>query len=127
MAITIKRSKFKHKYGAKRCEKFGLKFPSKLEMHCFEVLKDYWTNGKILFFLRQIGFDLPGKHRHFVDFQVFTAKNVYFIEAKGRDLSVGKNKRDQVEDIYKIDVHTVKNDNELKVLLSDILEDEQHA
>lgn len=104
----------RHKYGAKRCEHDNIKFPSMLERNCYIRLKQLKAQGRILFFLRQIGFDLPGGQRHFVDFEVFTADGgVKFLEAKGRDLEVGRIKRLQTEDIYQIPVHVIKTPSEI--------------
>ena len=103
----------KHKFGAVRCERDGKKFPSKLESACFDILKSMQQKKEILFFLRQIPFDLPGNHIHRIDYCVFTEENVIFIEAKGRDLPQGKMKREQVEDIFGINIFLVGNANKI--------------
>ena len=69
------------------------------------MLKDMEKKKEILFFLREVGLDLPGGSRHCVDYQVFTHEHVIFIEAKGRDLAMGKLKRKQSEEIYNIEIH----------------------
>ena len=107
------RSKTKHKHKAKPSVVDQIRFPSKLEANCYALLKRYQEEGKILFFLRQIGFDLPGKNRHFVDFQVFGHNDSIFVEAKGRDLSAGKLKRTMCEDLYKVNIHVVKSATDL--------------
>ena len=97
----------KHKYHAKPQKIDDINFSSKKEALFYGNLKLLQQSGEIIFFLRQIGFDLPGKVRHFVDFQIFWADgNVEFVEVKGRDLPMGKLKRKQVEALYpiKIDV-----------------------
>ena len=104
----MKYTPIRHKFNAQRVEKDGIKFPSKLEKQCYEILKKLMEDGIILFFLRQVPFDLPGPSRHQVDFCIFTENNVIFIEAKGRDLPMGKLKRKQVEEIYSIPSHVVK-------------------
>lgn len=106
--IMIKKSNINHKFKAKKCELDGIKFPSKLERDCYRVLCSLKEKGVILFFLRQASFDLPGGFMHKVDFQVFTQGNVLFIEAKGKDLAMGKMKREQVEDLYNIKIHIAK-------------------
>lgn len=103
-----------HKYGAIRCEEDKIKFPSQLERNCYRVLKKLQEQGRILFFLRQIPFDIPGGFRHLVDFCVFLKEEVIFLEAKGRDLDVGRLKRLQVEDIYKIPVVVVTNSSQIE-------------
>jgi len=103
----------KHKFGAKKCERNGIKFPSKLERSVYDHLVLLQKAGKILFFLRQIPFDLPGAAKHVVDFMVFLPENALFIEAKGRDLPMGKLKRKQVEEIFGIDIHLATSVSEL--------------
>lgn len=98
----------RHKFGAVRCERNGKKFPSKLEAKCYSELRERQNKGEILFFLRQVPFDLPGNCKHCIDFCVFFSNgSVEFIEAKGRDLPLGKLKRNQVEEIFGIEVHVV--------------------
>lgn len=107
--------KFFHKYGAKPCEWEGIKFPSKLERNVYIELCKLRDEGKILFILRQIPFDLDhGKHR--VDFCVFTPDDVIFIEAKGRDLGDGKFRRLSVENRYNIPIRVVKSVKEVRAL-----------
>ncbi len=99
----------KHKFKAKSCEYDDIKFPSMLERDCYKMLKSLKEKGVIVFFLRQIGFDLPGGYVHKVDFAVFASNDVLFIEAKGKDLAMGAMKRKQVEEIYAIKIHLAKN------------------
>lgn len=109
----------KHKFGAIACERNGVKFPSKLERACYDVLKSLEKNGKIRMFLRQIPFDIPGNAKHVVDFMVFTKNDILFLESKGRDLAQGKLKRKQVEQIYDIEVHVVRESCEIYAILKD--------
>ena len=58
--------------------------------------------------------DLPGHYdngrivRHYVDFMVCLPDDTFrYLEVKGRDLPMGKLKRKQVEDIYKIQIELV--------------------
>lgn len=98
----------KHKFGAIPCERDGKKFPSKLEAKCYSELKERQRNGEILFFLRQVPFDLPGSSKHCIDFCVFFSNGIVeFIEAKGRDLPLGKLKRNQVEELFGIEIHVI--------------------
>lgn len=127
MAITIKElEKLKkqknktfliHKFKAVSCSVDQIKFPSKLERDCYLVLKKLQEEKKILFFLRQIGFDLPAGYRHFVDFLIFKEGTAFFVESKGRDLAVGRMKREQVEDLFNIKVHVVQNPRHLEKLI----------
>lgn len=113
----VLKRRLKHKYGAKPCEKDFIKFPSQLERDCYLVLKQLVLANQILFFLRQIPFDLPGGYLHKVDFCLFTHDNAILIEAKGRDLITGRMKRKQVEDLYNLEIFVVNQAKDiLKVL-----------
>lgn len=103
----------KHKFNAKACEADGIKFPSLLERACYLRLKQIQKEGHILFFLRQVPFDLPGKVKHLIDYCIFTKEHVIFVEAKGRDLPMGKLKRNQVSELYNIEIFVVKSAGEL--------------
>ncbi len=106
--MTFPTRKVKHKFGAIRCEADDISFPSKLERSYFNQLKIRQKTGEILFFLRQVGFDLPGGARHFIDFVLFKNDgSVEFVECKGRDLPIGKLKREQVEALYPIEIKIV--------------------
>lgn len=109
-------SKLKHKFGAIKCERDGIKFPSKLERACFDWLVKAKENGRIRNILRQVPFDIPGG-KHVVDFLVFTYDEALFIEAKGKDLSQGKFKRKAAEEVHKIPIHVVTSVAELEQLL----------
>jgi hypothetical protein len=100
----FKRKTLNHKYKSIPCERSGIKFPSKLERSCYDTLMEIKKKNEIIFILRQIPFDLPGGYIHRVDYCAFTDKSVIFIEAKGRDLPMGKLKRKQVEEIYGITI-----------------------
>ena len=87
----------------------GIKYRSKIEGRYAENLNNLVKAGAVKFYLRQIGFDLPGKARHFVDFLIFYPDGTWkFVEAKGRDLALGKLKRRQVEEIYRIKVEVTR-------------------
>jgi hypothetical protein len=107
----------RHKFGATSVESDGIKFPSKLEERCYQVLKTMKNSGRIRMFLRQPSFDLPGGSKHKVDYCLFTEDHVLFVEAKGRDLPMGKLKRKQVEDLYQIDIHVVKDAREIEMVI----------
>jgi len=106
-----------HKFHAKKTEVDGIKFPSRLEARVYCQLKLLRKSNLFLFFLRQIPFDLPGPSKHFVDFCVFYKNGVKFIEAKGRDLPVGRLKRKQAEDLYQINIAVIKNIKQLNEIL----------
>lgn len=95
----------KHKFGAIRCERDQKKFPSKLERAYYDQLKIRQSNGEVLFFLRQIPFDLPGGVRYVCDFQVFfTNGDMMFVDTKGKDTPMSIAKRKMVEELYPIEI-----------------------
>ena len=101
--------KVRHKFGAIRCERDEKKFPSKLERSYYDQLKLRQKAGDVLFFLRQIPFDLPGKTKYLCDYQVFLADgNVEFVEVKGKDTPIGQLKIKQVEELYPITIKMVR-------------------
>ena len=98
-----------HKFKAIACQRDGINFPSKLERSYYDLLNQLQAGGQVLFFLRQVGFDLPGKKRYFADFMVFyTNGEVEVVDTKGMDTNISKLKRDQVESIYPIKIKVVK-------------------
>ncbi len=100
--------RIKHKFNAIRTERDGLSFPSKLEAKYYEQLKLRQKSGEVLFFLRQIAFDLPGKVRYICDFQVFQSDGeIVFIDTKGKDTAMSIAKRKMVEDLYPIKIEIV--------------------
>lgn len=104
----------RHKFGAKKCELDGLKFPSILEKNYYVILKHLQKTGEVLFFLRQVPFNLPGGITYRLDFMVFYApKNenlggsIEFIETKGYMTADARIKIAQTEDIYGIKIKIV--------------------
>lgn len=86
-------------------EALGIKFHSKKEARYFLELVCRQKAGEILYFLRQVPFDLPGGVKHVVDFMLVKADgSIEFVEVKGRDLPMGKMKRKMVEDLYHISI-----------------------
>ena len=98
-----------NKYHARRTEYNGRFYASKAEAnyawHC-DLAKKV---GRVQFWLRQVPFDIPGHSRYYLDFMVFEPEGkVIFVEVKGKDLPMGKLKRQQVEELYGIEVKLVK-------------------
>ena len=105
--IIIKKP-LKHKYLAKPCVSDGKRFPSKLEARYYNTLKALQSSGEVLFFLRQIPFDLPGGVRYLCDFQVFYATgDIRFIDTKGRDTPLSIAKRKMVEELYPVEIEII--------------------
>ncbi len=98
-----------HKFKAVRCERDGKKFPSMLERKYYDLLKLRQKDGDVLFFLRQIPFELPGNVKYLCDYQVFLSDgSVEFVEIKGRDTPMGVLKIKQVEEIYPISIKVIR-------------------
>lgn len=99
----------RHKFGAKRCEIDDKKFPSLLEARYYNFLKELVKSGEVIFFLRQVAFELPGKVKYVVDFQIFKADGtVEFVDTKGKDTPLSIAKRKIVEELYPITIKIVK-------------------
>lgn len=105
----IPKSRVRHKFGARKCESDGIKFPSLLEARYYAQLKLRQKAGDIVFFLRQTPFHLPGGVKYVVDFTVFLADGtIEFIDTKGKDTPMSLAKRKMVEDLYPIEIKIVK-------------------
>lgn len=103
-----KRKAQRHKFGAVSCERDEKKFPSRLERRYYDQLKIRQASGEVVFFLRQIPFDLPGGVKYVCDFQVFLNDGtVEFIDTKGRDTQMSLAKRKMVEDLYPVEIKIV--------------------
>jgi len=99
----------RHKFGAKRTERDGIKFDSKLEARYYSKLKIAQESGDLVFFLRQVPFHLPGGVRYVVDFQEFWADGeVKFTDVKGMETAEFKTKKKLVESLYPITINVVK-------------------
>lgn len=100
----------------------GIRYDSKKEAAYARRLDAMQRSSEIVSWIRQVKFDLPGGAKHYVDFMlietfvVFSEENrpdskakpvVRFVEVKGRDLPMGKLKRQQVEELYGIEIEIV--------------------
>lgn len=95
----------KRKYHNVPAEYLGMRFDSKREAGVAYELELLKRAGKILTWIRQVSFPLPGGITHRIDFMVINLdKTVRFIEAKGCDHRIGKMKRQQVEEIHGIEI-----------------------
>lgn len=104
-----KKMTIKHKFHAERCEREGIKFPSKLERKYYDQLKLLQRAGDVLFFLRQCPFDLPGGIVYRCDFLVFYADGTCeVIDCKGIETEGFKLKRKLLEESYPIKLKIVK-------------------
>lgn len=96
----------KHKFGAVPTIRKGFRFASKLEARCAAWLDILVKAKKIVFYLKQIPFYLPGgKNKYVCDFQVFwTDGHVSFIDAKGKKTDMFIFKKKQVEALYPVEI-----------------------
>ena len=100
--------RFTHKYHAKACEEDNIRFSSKAERAFYRSLKMKKVVGEVVFFLRQVPFDLPGNTKYFVDFQVFYADGtIAFIDVKGVSTPLFIMKKKQVEDLYPVEIEVI--------------------
>ncbi len=98
----------RHKYGAIQSEHDGIKFPSKKEGNYYLELKLRVKSGEVIFFLRQVPFDLPGSTSYRCDFQEFHADGtVHFIDVKGKLTKEFIRAKKQVEAIYPVEIEVV--------------------
>lgn len=100
--------KHRHKFGAKTCNDDGHRFPSKLEHRYFQYLQLLVKAGKLLFFMRQCPFHMPGGVKYLVDFvEFYTDGTIRFVDVKGVDTPLSIAKRKIVEAIYPIEIEIV--------------------
>jgi len=106
--MTTKWNQYRHKFNAVRTECDGIKFDSKKEAQYYQTLKLEQMAGTILFFLRQVSFDLPGNVKYRCDFLVFyTDGTIKFIDVKGVKTKDYIMKKKQVESLYPIEIQEV--------------------
>lgn len=92
------------KYGNRAVVIDGKRFDSKLEGRCYQELNLLWKSGQILWFVRQVKFELPGGVVYRADFLVVSKDGVEVIDATGFMTSVKANKLKQVKAAYGIEV-----------------------
>lgn len=95
----------RHKFNAKKTELDGIKFDSKKEGRRYEELKLLRKAKEIVFFLRQVPFDLPGNVKYKIDFQIFWQDgSVTFEDVKGMRTPQYIMKKKMVEALYPITI-----------------------
>ncbi len=106
---ALPRCKKRSKYGAIPTEVDGIRFDSKREAAYFTELRLLKAHGEILYFLRQVPIQLPGKTKYIVDFQVFYPNgSVRYVDVKGKETQTFRLKKRQVEALYPIEIEVVK-------------------
>lgn len=97
--------KLRHKFNNKICESDGIKFRSKSERKYYHELKLQKQTGKVVFFLMQVPFHLPGNVKWVCDFLVFWSDDtVTIVDIKGYKTDMYKAKKKLVEAIYGITI-----------------------
>jgi len=88
---------------AQPTERDGIRFDSKKEANYYDLLKVKQKAGAVLFFLRQVPFDLPGGVKFRVDFQEFYSDGtVRFIDVKGYRTKEYIARKKMVEALYPV-------------------------
>jgi hypothetical protein len=99
----------RHKFRAVQTQRDGIKFSSKAEATYYDRLKLMLAAGKVVMFLRQVPFYLPGGVKYVVDFQVFWDDgSVEFIDVKGVETESFRAKRRMVEALFPVKITTMK-------------------
>ena len=104
------RHKFKprNKYNAKPTCRDGMRFDSQKEARYYDQLKLAQKAQKVLFFLTQVPFRLPGNTKYTVDFQVFyTDGTVRHVDVKGVETKEFIRAKRQVEALYPVTIDVV--------------------
>jgi len=97
--------KRKSKYNAERVEIDGIKFASKHEAEDYVKFKQLQAAGKILYFLMQVPFLLPGGIKYLCDFQIFWSDGrIEYFDSKGFKTDVFIIKKKQVEALYPVKI-----------------------
>jgi Protein of unknown function (DUF1064) len=98
----------RHKFNAKQTVRGGIKFQSTKEGNYYDQLKLEQRAGDVIFFLRQVPFDLPGGVKYRIDFQEFRKDGtVRFTDVKGFKTPEYKAKKKMVEALYPITITEV--------------------
>jgi len=94
----------RHKFNAKPVVFDGIRFDSTKEGNYYNELK-MRLKGDVLFFLRQVPFDLPGSVKYRCDFEVFYKDGrVEFIDVKGKRTQMYITKKKMVESLYPVKI-----------------------
>lgn len=107
-SITVPLVK-KPKYHNVRCQSAdGTWFDSKLERDYYEQLVLRWKAGDILWFVRQVNFELEGGVKYRSDFLVVTTAGVEVVDTTGVMTPAKRDKLKQVRSRYGIEVQVVR-------------------
>ena len=82
--MKVRRYKRRNKYNAKPTQYRGWRFDSKAEAEYAELLDTRQQTGQVLFWLRQVPFDLTDDDRYKADFLVLESDGtMYAVDVKG--------------------------------------------
>jgi hypothetical protein len=82
-----------------------IRFHSRLEARHYDELQAMRAAGLMRYFLRQVPFALPGGRVHRVDWMVvLPEREPQYFDSKGIDTQMGRLKRDQVRDLYGVEI-----------------------
>lgn len=99
----------RHKFNAQKDLNDGIKFDSKLEGSYYRYLKWRIQQGEVLFFHRQVPFDLPGNTKYRCDFQIFESSgSVHYVDVKGVETKGFIKVKKQVEALFPVEIEVVK-------------------
>ena len=94
-----------NKYNATKTQVDGITFDSKKEANYYIGLKQQQRAGVVLYFHRQVRFDLPGNTAYRVDFQIFYPGGaVRYVDVKGHKTKEFIRAKKQVEATYPITI-----------------------
>jgi hypothetical protein len=97
--------RIQHKFRAKPTELDGIKFASRKEAEYYRNLVMARENRELLFFLRQVPFELPGRVKYLVDFLEFWRDGeVRCVDVKGHRTEQYKAKKRMVEALYPVEI-----------------------
>jgi hypothetical protein len=96
------------KYGNTKTRRDGFTFDSIAEADYYEIKKLEVAQGRMLYFLRQVPFHLPGGVKYICDFAEFYKNGVTFVDVKGMQTRDFINKRKMVRAMYGVNIYIVK-------------------
>lgn len=101
----LRRIKGRSKYRAIKTEYNGIVFDSKKEAAYCAKLDLLKRAGKVLYYLRQVPFDLPGGVKYRADFmEVWSDGRIRFVDCKGMITPIYRMKKRQVEALYPVKI-----------------------
>lgn len=98
----------RHKFRAQATERDGIRFDSKKEAKRYDDLRLLQRSGEVLFFLRQVPFDIGAGVKYRLDFLVFWRDgDITFEDVKGFRTKEYLIKKRLVESLYPITIQEI--------------------